>query len=292
MKKFLSLYILLSAILISCNDNYIGDDDSGKLLMEGWIKEGGYPIVMLMSSVQVKMEKSSVEELYKHIGNWGRVVISDGEKSVVLTGMYDTDYYPPYIYTTTDMKGVVGKTYTIEAQWKGQAISATTTIPESVPLKSITQNKVEGNDTLWSLQGNFNAPSGEHYYSFFYRIGAEAQQSIKCDVGTFDNSAVNPDNIPGKEVSYPVYRTKTLDKYYGVTEYFNEGDTVCVELCTMDSISFNIWQDYQNISSLSGNMFVPYTKSIRTNVVGGYGYWCGYGTSRKWTVVGQELRTR
>ncbi len=291
MKKILSLYILLSAILISCNDNYINDDNAGQLLMEGWIKEGGYPVVMLMSSVQVKMEATPVEELYEHIGNWGRVVVSDGEKSVVLTGMYDAAYYPPYIYTTTNMKGVAGKTYTIEAQWKGQTISATTTIPESVALKSITQNRVEGNDTLWSLLGNFNAPTGKRYYSFFYRIGAESQQSIKSDVGTFDNSAVNPDNIPGKEVSYPVYRTKTVDEYE-VTEYFDVGDTVCIELCTMDSISFNIWQDYQNINSLSGNMFAPYTKSIRTNVVGGYGYWCGYGTSRLWTIVGEELRTR
>lgn len=284
---FFLLLFLMTAILNACSDDYIGGADGEELVVEGWIKNGEYPIVMLMTSAEVEMTPHNVQDLYNHIGNWGRVVVSDGEKSVVLTGQYDFDYYPPYIYTTTDIKGESGKTYTLDVVYNNHHAMASTTIPLSVKLDSITQARVENNDTLWTLQAHFAAPSGKCYYSLFDKIGANEQQFIKCDVGTFDNSAVNPDMNQSVNVTYPVYRTKTLDDYYGVTEYFVEGDTVCVELCTMDSTSFNIWQDYQNIISLSGNMFVPYTRSIRTNVTGGHGYWCGYGKSQQWCVIGK-----
>ena len=285
MNRYLYLFIIIITFF-SCKDNFMAESEGEELIVEGWIKDGGYPVVMLMTSAEVMMETHNVKDLYEHIGSWGRVVVSDGEKSVILTGMYDADYYPPYIYTTTDIKGVAGKTYTLDVVYNSQHAMASTTIPAPVSLDNITQSRVENNDTLWTLLAHFTAPAGQCYYSLFDKIGANEQQFIKCDVGTFDNSAINPGMSQPKEVTYPVYRTKTLDDYYGVTEYFVEGDTVCVELCTMDSVSFNIWQDYQNIVSLSGNMFVPYTKSLRTNITGGHGYWCGYGASQMWTVVG------
>ena len=288
MKRNICLILMMVIIFFSCKDNYIPETEGEQLVVEGWIKDGEYPVVMLMTSVDVEMNTRDIKELYEHIGNWGRVVVSDGEKSVILTGMYDTDYYPPYVYTTTDIKGVAGKTYTLDVVYNKHHAMAVTTIPAPVKLDSITQSRVEDNDTLWSLSAHFVAPQGKCYYSLFNKIGANAQQFIKCDVGTFDNSAVNPDMLHPKNVTYPVYRTKTLDAYYGVTEYFVEGDTVCVELCTMDSTSFNVWLDYQNIASLSGNMFVPYTRSIRTNIIGGYGYWCGYGASQKWAIIGRQ----
>lgn len=288
-KSAFRLIVLLTTIIVcSCSDDYIVESDGERLIVEGWIKEGEYPIVMLSTSIEVDMTSHDINELYDHIGSWGRVVVSDGEKSVVLTGQYNFDYYPPYIYTTTDIKGEAGKTYTLDVVYNKHHAMATTTIPPSVVLDSITQARVENNGTLWTLSAHFNAPGGKCYYSLFDKIGANEQQFIKCDVGTFDNSAVNPEMSQPVSVTYPVYRTKTIDDYYDVTEYFVEGDTVCVELCTMDSISFNIWQDYQNIVSLSGNMFTPYTKSIRTNINGGHGYWCGYGKSQLWSIIGRK----
>ena len=288
-KSACCVIILLATIIIcACSDDYIAESNGEELIVEGWIKEGEYPVVMLTTSIEIDMNVHSIEDLYNHIGSWGRVVVSDGEKTAVLTGQYDFDYYPPYIYTTTDIKGETGKTYTLDVVYNKHHAMASTTIQPSVTLDSITQTRVENNDTLWTLKAHFTAPSGKCYYSLFDKIGANEQQFIKCDVGTFDNSAVNPDMNQPVGVIYPVYRTKTPDDYYGVTEYFVEGDTVCVELCTMDSTSFNIWQDYQNIVSLSGNMFVPYTRSLRTNITGGYGYWCGYGKSQLWSIIGRK----
>lgn len=284
---FRLIILLTTAFVCACSKDYIVESEGEQLIVEGWIKEGGYPVVMLSTSIEVDMNSHDINDLYDHIGSWGRVVVSDGEKRVVLTGQYDFDYYPPYIYTTTDIKGVVGKTYTLDVIYKNHHATASTSIPPSVKLDSITQERVENNDTLWTLLAHFNAPGSMCYYSLFDKIGANEQQFIKCDVGTFDNSAVNPEMRQPVNVTYPVYRTQCLDDYYDVTEYFTEGDTVCVELCTMDSTSFNIWQDYQNIVSLSGNMFAPFTKSIRTNINGGHGYWCGYGKSQLWSIIGR-----
>lgn len=61
--------------------------------------------------------------------------------------------------------------------------------------------------------------------------------------------------------------------------YFQEGDRVAVRFCTMDNASYQYWEDYDDVSSLSLNPFFPVTKKIRSNIKGGLGYWAGYGTS-------------
>jgi len=60
-----------------------------------------------------------------------------------------------------------------------------------------------------------------------------------------------------------------------------------VRLATMNEQFYNFWSDYQNSASLSGNFYMPYTRNLRSNIDGGYGYWCGYGVSDKWTLVGK-----
>ena len=54
---------------------------------------------------------------------------------------------------------------------------------------------------------------------------------------------------------------------------------VAVRFCTMDNASYQYWEDYDDVSSLSLNPFFPVTKKIRSNIKGGLGYWAGYGTS-------------
>ena len=127
MNRYLYLLIILIAFF-SCKDNYMVESEGEKLVVEGWIADGGYPVVMLMTSAEVEMKTRDIKDLYEHIGSWGRVVVSDGEKSVILTGMYDTDYYPPYVYTTTDIKGVAGKTYTLDVVYNKHHAMAVTTI--------------------------------------------------------------------------------------------------------------------------------------------------------------------
>lgn len=292
MAKIHYLFILIVSLPIllaqSCSDNDIlFNHGPEKIVVEGWIKEGDYPVVMVSTSVNVSMQPQSIDSLSKHVLNWARVAISDGEKEVVLMGSYDDAYFPPYIYSTIDLKGVAGKTYTLDVQYKEYHATATTTIPESVPLLDVTQEKVENNDTLYLLSAIFSDPPGKQYYCLFEKSGLSSQQFIKCDVGVFDDALFERKD---EEIKYPVYHPYTIRDTLDRSEYFRKGEFVCVELRTLDKQSFDIWTDYQNSNALSGNFFAPYSQNISSNIHGGYGYWCGYGSSYKWVHVGENLK--
>lgn len=281
---------ILFAILIafsSCSESYLIDNVPEQIVIEGYIKDNDFPLVMLTTSIGISMEEKDIRELYDHIGSWGKVAISDGDTTIILTGRYDTNFYPPYIYTTTSMTGKCGRKYTITVDYKEHHATATTTIPETVILESVTQRKVEGNDTLWTLEATFTDPPQKQYYCFFNKVGQHTQQYMKCDIGSFDDTAINNNPDTPATVTYPIYRSKDISNYLNHSEYFVSGDTVCVELCTMDRQSHLIWSDYQNSNALSSNAILPFTRSIRSNVDGGYGYWCGYGASRKTIIVGE-----
>lgn len=280
----------LAATLYGCADDFINEEEEEKIVVEGWIKQGDYPLVMLTTSLPVSTDEKPVDGLKDRVANWAVVTVSDGEKSVTLTGMYDKRYMPPYIYTTADMKGEVGKTYTLTVRYKNMYATATTTIPEPVPLKEIRQEKVYGSDSLYCLSAVFNDMPGRQFYSLFAKKGTETPQFVKCDMGTFDDSILGEGET---EIVHPVYQPRLVtDTKKEHSEYYKLGDAVCVELCTLDEQSYGIWYDYQNTASLSGNFFSPYTSNIRSNISGGYGYWCGYGASSMWVRVGDSNITK
>ena len=63
-----------------------------------------------------------------------------------------------------------------------------------------------------------------------------------------------------------------------MTTYFSAEDRVIVKFCTLDQTSWQYWNDFEEIQSLSRNPFFPVSTSIRSNVKGGLGYWAGYGS--------------
>ncbi len=283
--KVFHLLLPLLLLLTACADDYINEEEEEHIVVEGWIKQGDHPVVLLTTSLAVSMESKPISSINDHVLNWARVTISDGEKEVVLMGSYDNKYLPPYTYTTTEMKGEVGKTYTIDITFKDMHATATTTIPEPVALTAVKQEKVAGTDSLYCLSAVFTDPPGKQYYTLFEKKGKGAQQFFKCDAGTFDDTAFTEE---GGEITHPVYQPRLItEKKDNHSEYFKLGEMVCIELCTLDKQSYDLWYDFQNTTSLSGNFFMPYTNNIRSNINGGYGYWCGYGASNKWVKVGE-----
>lgn len=284
-RSVLAAVVVFLAVVSGCSDDYININENEKIVVEGWIKQDEHPVVLLTTSLKVSMDTTSIDGLKDHVVNWGVVTISDGEKTVTLTGMYSDKYMPPYIYTTSEMKGEVGKTYTLTVRYNDMYATATTTIPEPVPLKAVKQERVNGSDSLYCLSAVFTDPPGRQNYCLFAKKGLGARQFVKCDMGTFDDSVFGSD---GTEAQHPVYQPRVVtDIKSEHSEYYKSGDIVCVELCTLDKQSYDIWYDYQNTASLSGNFFSPYTGNIRSNIKGGYGYWCGYGASSQWVKVGE-----
>lgn len=251
---------------------------SPELVIEGWIEDGGYPVVYIGECRPP--EESDEISLKDYVVRWGKVSISDGTRTIVLTGSYTSEKYRPYRYDSYDMKGEAGKTYYLEAEYRGRTVTAKTTIPVPVAIDSLRAVQ-SGNDTLYHVKAYFrDAPQTDDYYVLFSRRRHKDPGFLLSFMG------VVSDEVTSEYVAADVYRGSSIlsamDKES--TIYFSSGDTVQVKLCHTDRDSYLFWNSFSNLQNLSSNMFFPYTDNPESNVVGGKGYWCGYG-SRTLTIV-------
>lgn len=246
-----------------------------QIVVEGWIEDGYNPIVMLTTTVPIGESVTDLKELEKFVINWGKVTISDGEKSVVLSGRRNNNYFPPYIYTTSSMTGQAGKTYTITVEYSGRTVTAQTTIPEDVPLEYIKVVASEENPDNFQLVGGLkDNRNSKDYYKFFVKVSGKDSTYISSFLGLTDDDILK-DKTETAEL--PINNgSRRSDQR--MTTYFTAEDRVIVKFCTLDQTSWQYWNDFEEIQSLSRNPFFPVSTSIRSNVKGGLGYWAGYGS--------------
>ena len=270
MKRLLGI-LLACVCFFSCVDIRLPEAES-ELVLEGWIEEDGFPGVLLSTSVPVTTGSKDMESLQEHIVRWGKVVISDGDKEVVLTGGPDERFIPPYSYTTAKMRGQAGKTYTLKAEYKDRRITASTTIPQSKELEYLRTEQVSpGKYKI--VAGMKDDSSGKDFYKFFVKREGKDSAYMSSFRGLV-NDEVLTDGV--NEVS--VYNGISV-RESDFDQYFEEDDVVYVRFSTMDEASWIYWDGFEEIQSLSRNPFFPVSNAIRSNVTGGLGYWAGYGST-------------
>lgn len=273
--------LLLASTLAACSSDYIIHEEP-QLVVEGWIESGGYPHVIVTTTIPVSEKRKDLESIGDYIVRWAKVTVSDGEHEAILTGFADNSIMPPYIYRTTEIKGEPGKTYTLKVEYRNFTATATTTIPKVVPIKSIKQNKVEGSDDNYTLTLTFDDPEPKgNYYKVFWSHGSDSRQFLSTYLGVLS------DDILDREVSLEVYPGHTVNEIEDFNIFFQKGFTGCIRLCTMDYPSYEFWRDYGDALSFGRNYLLPYTKPIRSNITGAYGCWCGYGTDMRMVVIGE-----
>jgi hypothetical protein len=273
MKRSLLYIICLLAFLASCSDVKI-PSQRPEIVVEGWIEDGGFPVVIVTSSIPIDTEYHEWDEIGKYIIRWAKVSVSDGEREVVLVGGVDKDYFPPYIYTTSRMMGEAGKTYTLKVEYSGRVETATTTVPASVPLEYVKVVKKDGGyGVLAGLKDNRQT---KDYYRFFSMVEGHDSTYVPSFLGLVDD-AVLSDGVN------EIYVNGAFNDNWGTVEksptHYEEDDVVRLRLSTMDEVSYAYWSDYDDVASLSTNQFFPVNKKIRSNVSSGMGYWAGYGSS-------------
>ena len=280
MKKILHI-LLTSLFLLSCKEQFENSDES-LLVVEGWIEDGGFPVVMVTKSVPVSAERRDISELSSYIVRYARVVVYEGEDSVVLTGKYNDAYFPPYIYTTSRMRGKSGKEYRLKVEYEEQVATAVTTVPQRPHADSMVVSHSGTDGSLFLITAYFHdIPDEKNYYQFFTRVGADNRQFLASYLGSVDD-AVLGDGV----VAVPVYRGKSvvtsLEHY---TPFFLESDTVAVKFSCVDEYSFRFWKEYSKSLSLSKNMFFGTSQSLPSNIQGGLGFWGGYGSDTRYFVI-------
>ena len=269
----------LSALLLSCSGDYLPEQND-ELVVEGWIEDNGFPVVILTKNINISNKYQSLDSLSSCIVRWAKVTVSDGEKSVVLTGRYMKGYTPPYIYTTSHFRGEAGKTYLLTVEYGDFHATATTTIPNTQKIDELSVERCAQSDTLYQISLRYNDDEAEqNYYQIFTRVGGrDVRQYLAAYLGTIDNRVVKP------KTKIPVYRGRDINTL-DYTPYYTINDTVAVKFAHIDRTSYNFWYDYTRNLTTAGNMFFATAASLRSNIIGGTGYWCGMGSDIKYVAI-------
>ena len=272
MKRLLSI-AFAATLLLSCTAIQPESPDP-VLVIDGWIDDGGFPIVMVTTSAPVTQEGLSEDDINDCVQRFARVEVSDGSRSVVLTGMPDENYYPPYIYTTGHMRGEAGKTSTLTVSCKGMEARAAVSIPEKTALECVEAVRSEKCDTLYSVRASLKDDCSQRRY---YQIFVMREGLDSCYRPSVLGSLDNADFAPG-ETTLNVYPEPTYS-VDGFSLYFPKGRKLHLKFCSVPESVHSYWKSFQDAMTFTRLPLFPIRNNIASNIEGGLGLWAGYGAS-------------
>ena len=177
--KIISAICVTFAALTGCNDSIDEDIAPRQLVVEGYIDSDGYPSVFLTYSVTANDYDRPMSD---NLVRWGKVTISDGDTSIILTGAPNNNSFPPYHYRTFEMVGTPGKHYSIKAEFHNDVATASAEMLNPVAINSVDFEPIADSDSLCATFVNFTAPSDTPaYFVVFTRsITANTPFSLAC----------------------------------------------------------------------------------------------------------------
>lgn len=279
-RLFHTLLLLALLDLTACHedDDYLPDYHS-EMVVEGWIEEGGFPVVMVSCTYPVTERNTEKDDLADYVLHWARVSVTCEGREVLLTGMRDDRYFPPYIYTTSELRGEAGKQYTLTVDYRNMHAHATTSVLPAPQLDGLRSEPVPGERKLRSVTATFTDPAEErNFYQIFVKKGKDTRQYQAAYLGSVDDRSLSGQSEHGVH-----YGRTFKDKDY--TPYFSKGDTVYVKLAQVDEQSYNFWSEYDKNIILGASMLFPKSTNLPSNVEGAIGYWCGMGSTTRTLII-------
>lgn len=271
MKKFLYIHAIIPMLLAACAGEI--EPQPPRPVIEGWIDSDGYPVVMFTSSLSPDAAGGNLSDM---MIRWGRVTISDGERTVIMTGGLNHDFLPPYRYYTFEMKGQPGRTYTVTADYEDLRAKASCTMPEPTAIDSIVFRPAENNDSLRTGTLYFTAPANcPAYYNVEIRQHFHGGRPYPVPFGTVTATT------PGKKIAVPLSRPKNALDTVPYEAQFRVGEQLEISLCHIDPQVYDFWHAYGNDVMFGHSVFLGGSQSLPTNISGGYGVWSARGTSKE-----------
>ncbi len=258
-------------IFISCETNYSDKilTIDRKLVVDGWIENNRYPIVMLTYNTPYfsNLDSSSFRNL---IASRAKVIVTDGEQTEILTLTRDNNYFPPFVYKGYHIKGEIGKKYLLYIEDETDTVIAETSIPLLPEIDSLWFEF--NNDTSGIIKGIIIDNANEkNYYRVFTKIKNKDKRYYPVLMPTFDDKYFN-----GK--SFTFYLNKGPQTYLKpiVDIEFKKNDTISVRITCIEEQSYKFWRAYDEEVLNAGNPFASNIKGLPGNVYNGLGIWCGY----------------
>jgi hypothetical protein len=246
-----------------------------QLVVDGWIENGGYPMVILTynSAFFSNLDSTSLRKL---VASKATVIVSDGNDSEFLTYGRDNNYFPSYVYEGNEFVGAKGKTYYLTViDSIGGTIHAKTTIPKNAPtIDSLWMEYINNNDTMGLLKVRFtDNPDERNFYRTFTELG-NSNHFIPTLSSCYSDQYFN-----GKTVTFSL--NKGTDSLFSLISniYFRKGDSIMLKFSNIDEISYNFWLAYQESVLNASSPFSSDHNHLVSNTDKGLGIWCGYNSS-------------
>lgn len=244
-----------------------------QLVVEGRIEAGGPAEVMLSLNLPFQSVFSE-ETLEAAVVRSAKVTVTaDDGRSEILTGYYDRNCPTKFVYRSTSLHGRAGGTYTLTVDYQGRTYSATTTVPEPIPLRELRAEPIC--DSLFTLQALFDDPRDKNAYFAECRT-TDPGPYLPALMGVVDDSVL--DN--GGAVTFTINRSLYYLEIKDYKQYFRPAETVDVRFSHISSFAFDFWSRLENEMLNAMNPVFPAYENLPSNIEGdARGIWCGYGSS-------------
>ncbi|MDR2834713.1 MAG: DUF4249 domain-containing protein [Bacteroidales bacterium] len=300
----LIIFTISELIILSCEKDITVDlpKTEEKLNVQASIDLNEYPIVFLTKNMSYfdKADTAFVKNLIVS-GNQAVVVVS-------CNGIADTlsphkfPVWPFDGYIGSKFKGAIGNYYDLKINYDNKEYYATTTIRDTIGIDSVKFNIVSIRDTFqtgyltlfWrnpSTNGNYFAIRLKStYQNWFFR----PMMVNVIDDKLIDNSPFVSCPFVTKSYARNSFfsRQDEEDTLHFEQEFlFKIGDTISIQLSTLDEISYLFWSSWERNKMTDGNPFMN-PASVKSNIKGApaNGAWIGYGAFIKSFFINNELK--
>lgn len=268
--RIILFYLLTAGMFLSCKKTTNTKQFDPKFVVEGWIENGQYPVVIVTHNLPIDavIDSAQAEEI---IIRWAKVEVQTDDESEILTLMRDDNIFPKYIYKGTQLKGKAGKRYKLTITYAGNIITAETTVPAAPLIDSIGFIKVDEKKYQLSISFTDDVTTTD-YYRFYAKLDSVISFS-STNPGGFSDRLFN-----GRSVSFQLFRNRYSNISRYTSAYFKRDDTVNVKLSKMDSTGFAYWESIDR--EISRVPFLSKTGVTGANIQGpATGIWYGVASN-------------
>lgn len=291
-------FVFLSILLIGCTEEYIPDTsvEDQKYVVEGFIEAGEstMPTYVLLTKSVPFLSTIDLETFNNIFVNDAKVTVFDGVNTVELQE-FCLDELPPEIRDAAalalgldpdsislnicayvDLLDVIdrkiGGEYDLRIEVDNEIITASTTIPEFVPLFNLRWDDPPGepSDTVARLWVTIDDPENEtNFYRYF------TEQKGEGLLAPF-SSVVEDKFFNGKEFEFPLTKAEPRGGDFDADNFgfYFRGDSIRIKWMNIDEPHYEFWNTIEFSRNNSGP-FSSYTR-VASNVDGALGIWGGY----------------
>lgn len=266
------------------------EDYERKIVVDGWIEnERSAQVLLTMSSpFLTEYDSASIRNTFL---NYAKVTLMTGSgETEVLTLSRQKNFFPPFIYKSTRIKGEVGEQYQLEVIYQGKLVKAQTTIPNLPEIKNVWYDQVSDTTMVIKTKLEDKANECNYYYS---QINVK---HIDTHFHPSNDPLVNDNLFDGKEVEFQIKRKNQPDplKIYDIDNNrpfpsyeFALTDTVYVKISQINQESYEVLNGIYFNRLVQGSPFSFVDQKTNTNIVGGIGRWTGLA-SRNFLIYHQK----